>query len=352
MPTGSGEKRRGATAGEFTVKTCGKKHAWCRECRGDVAEKVSDANKDRDYSERNPIDNIRNHMKEKSCCKGTFCKICAPEKVAEREIARKEKGGSCNGCGRCDKCLGLLAEDGYKICRGCGEKLLIDNFSKRKDTVNGNTYRNKCKDCDRGYTPIFMCKVCSKVFRNTKSGNLKNFVCKECKDSLLGTDTPISKRQYRYIELALGKSICNGCKKEFHPNYYFRNFCSECVKFVKLIMNNDTLTTGQINSLVLRLRIIDKYSLGKFECSCCGYNKVPLLQIDHINGDGKQHRESLGGDNYAVWQWIIDNNYPEGFQILCATCNIKKGIKTECPDKNDLCAKVRQIYLEEEKMND
>jgi hypothetical protein len=48
--------------------------------------------------------------------------------------------------------------------------------------------------------------------------------------------------------------------------------------------------------------------------------------MDHINNDGAQHRRPSGGRMKAekLWKWLIDNNFPEGFQILCWNCNCGK----------------------------
>lgn len=59
------------------------------------------------------------------------------------------------------------------------------------------------------------------------------------------------------------------------------------------------------------------------ECKCCGESIALLLTVDHINGSGNKHRESvskgLGGTKF--YNWLIKNNYPAGFQRLCFTCN-------------------------------
>ena len=33
----------------------------------------------------------------------------------------------------------------------------------------------------------------------------------------------------------------------------------------------------------------------------------------------------------ALNQWLITNNFPMGFQILCWNCNVAKGILGVCP---------------------
>jgi len=81
-----------------------------------------------------------------------------------------------------------------------------------------------------------------------------------------------------------------------------------------------------------RLQIINHYSKGTMKCACCGENNINFLTIDHINNDGNIQRKSL--KTPELTHWIIKNNFPEGFQILCYNCNLGKahhgGI---CPHK-------------------
>ena len=62
------------------------------------------------------------------------------------------------------------------------------------------------------------------------------------------------------------------------------------------------------------------------KCSC-GFSDIRALQIDHINNNGAEERKSLGGQNFSGWRfykYLIDNNYPNGYQTLCANCNMIK----------------------------
>lgn len=78
-----------------------------------------------------------------------------------------------------------------------------------------------------------------------------------------------------------------------------------------------------------RIMVIDHYTNGKLACQCCGYSGIPFLAIDHINGDGAVCRKSPGSKNLALW--LIKNNFPTGFQILCHACNLAKGTSDRCP---------------------
>ena len=97
-----------------------------------------------------------------------------------------------------------------------------------------------------------------------------------------------------------------------------------------------------------RLKILKHYSKLHSNsnipcCNCCGENfHVDFLALDHIAGKRQMDLEpelkklkyssKLKGMN--LHRWIIRNNFPDGFQILCTNCNFAKGMKknnNKCP---------------------
>lgn len=64
------------------------------------------------------------------------------------------------------------------------------------------------------------------------------------------------------------------------------------------------------------------------KCSCCGEAEIVFLSIDHINGNGNKHRNSLGkherGSSTALLIDIRRRGYPSEFQVLCMNCNCGK----------------------------
>jgi hypothetical protein len=65
-------------------------------------------------------------------------------------------------------------------------------------------------------------------------------------------------------------------------------------------------------------------------CARCGYADERALSIDHIDGGGNAHRKTykIGGSSFYVW--LVKNNFPEGFQVLCMNCQfIKRHEKNE-----------------------
>ncbi len=82
-----------------------------------------------------------------------------------------------------------------------------------------------------------------------------------------------------------------------------------------------------------RKTVISHYSQGGNCCECCGEDMYQFLTLDHINNDGAEHRKQIGGSHELV-DWIIKNNYPAEFQILCQNCNVGKARNNGiCPHK-------------------
>lgn len=85
----------------------------------------------------------------------------------------------------------------------------------------------------------------------------------------------------------------------------------------------------------LRLKALERY--GQV-CFCCGEYRVLFLSIDHVNGNGNQHRREvsckLGG--YPFLRWLANNDWPDGFRTACHNCNqgmsINNGV---CPHESE-----------------
>lgn len=76
-----------------------------------------------------------------------------------------------------------------------------------------------------------------------------------------------------------------------------------------------------------RLKVLVHYSLNQIlGCSCCGEINPDFLTIDHINNDGAKHRREINrsGGGSPFYNWLIINEFPEGFQTLCANCQLGK----------------------------
>ena len=77
---------------------------------------------------------------------------------------------------------------------------------------------------------------------------------------------------------------------------------------------------------VNRNAVLDHYG---HSCACCG--SMDRLGIDHIDGDGKEHRAEIGvRTGTEMNSWLVKSGFPEGFQTLCGPCNTSKGRGERC----------------------
>lgn len=84
-----------------------------------------------------------------------------------------------------------------------------------------------------------------------------------------------------------------------------------------------------------RIDSIEHYSQGKNVCSCCGEHRLEFLSIDHINGGGQQHRKLYRPKYASIGLYLVANNYPEGFRVLCYNCNLARGFNKYCPHERE-----------------
>jgi len=72
------------------------------------------------------------------------------------------------------------------------------------------------------------------------------------------------------------------------------------------------------------------------KCACCGEATPEFLTLDHINGDGAEHRKRLTGHARAssvrIYREVLRMGCPpDQFQVLCWNCNCAIGLWGFCP---------------------
>jgi hypothetical protein len=70
------------------------------------------------------------------------------------------------------------------------------------------------------------------------------------------------------------------------------------------------------------------------ECACCKENRYEFLALDHTDGGGNQHRKTLGSGG-GMHRWLVRNNFPDGFRVLCHNCNMAIGFYGFCPHQRE-----------------
>ena len=182
-----------------------------------------------------------------------------------------------------------------KLCRKCGTEkpLTADYWSRDKYEKNG--YHNWCKECDRKYQRGVL-----DVKPNIKPTEDGYKICTKC-----GVNKPFTSEFYVTLSKpSLNSSQCKDCMYEHYKNW----------------------RTKQKNI------VYNHYSGTPPQCACCGEDQIVFLEVDHINGDGNKHRREIGvRGGRGLYKWLIENNFPEGFRILCRNCNWGHRVLGYCP---------------------
>lgn len=93
----------------------------------------------------------------------------------------------------------------------------------------------------------------------------------------------------------------------------------------------------------LKREVLRYYGVGGVaQCKCCGEKIIEFLTLDHIRGDGAQHKREYSSKN--LYKWIRSHNFPIGFRTLCWNCNCSLGKFGYCPHGN---VKVEKEIIEE-----
>ena len=188
------------------------------------------------------------------------------------------------------------------ICTKCG----------KSPSVEGEVRCSSCKDKKRKqiskkFEELHKQKICTSCYKRKVYETW--LTCKKCLDDRRKKRKEL-KEENIYIQCAKNSTA------------YRKSRCSDCLFKVRKKLH------------LKKIEIFNGY--GGCVCACCGETHIEFLSIDHINGGGIKHRKSLGGSNQAIYTFILKNNFPPEFRVLCMNCNWSRGIHGYCPhEKQD-----------------
>jgi hypothetical protein len=99
--------------------------------------------------------------------------------------------------------------------------------------------------------------------------------------------------------------LCDGCKK---------------IQIAKWRENNKSRISEAAKTLRQERRALFIQHYGGC-CELCGLVDDEVMTIDHIWDNGAEHRKEVPANR--TLEWLIKNNFPPGFRMLCFNCNHK-----------------------------
>lgn len=122
--------------------------------------------------------------------------------------------------------------------------------------------------------------------------------------------------------------------REHGRNHYHRKIARLSPEKLKEFRDSDVAKAKA--SYATRKAIIFA-AYGGYVCACCGEKEKSFLSIDHVTKTNSQMvKEGLYKRGSAsFYNWLIKNNCPPGFQVLCMNCQFgKKHNGGTCPHQN------------------
>jgi hypothetical protein len=183
-----------------------------------------------------------------------------------------------------------------KTCTKCGHPKPIDGFPQNRSKPDGRAAH--CLDCKAG---------ADQIYRDANREKLRTAGRERRRDNPESAREQSRRSREKYPERNRGRS---------------RRWRSEHLEEVR--------EQQRASYAADRAAVLDHYGRT---CACCGTADRPT--IDHVNGDGREHREEIGR---KIYRWLVENDFPSGFQTLCRPCNISKRDGDRCRIDHDGCA--------------
>lgn len=134
------------------------------------------------------------------------------------------------------------------------------------------------------------------------------------------------------LRLKTGSELYRWLRKNQYPEG-FQTLCCNC-NLIKAIDGKELHgkewylkenSDSKSNYFTDRHLLIKAQVMSAYGSKCnCGCTNLKALCIDHVIGGGDDHRKEIGGN---IHNWLVKNNFPAGFQILCANCNAIKALE-------------------------
>ena len=167
------------------------------------------------------------------------------------------------------------------------------------------------------------CLICGKPITDSFRQSIRKYCSKEC---------------YRISQLLRQRKDlikkCSTCGKEISSHSRHYKYCSkECLdEYMRRVYRKAYKGHHRLELIEKAKKKAQEYKKLVFEhyggippfCVCCGELHNEFLSLDHINGRRCKDRRELKLAGASFYRWLVQHDYPEGYQILCMNCNHAK----------------------------
>lgn len=71
-------------------------------------------------------------------------------------------------------------------------------------------------------------------------------------------------------------------------------------------------------------------------CAFCGDDRLEVLTVDHIQGDGKDHRAEIQGQYRGIYDFLSRTDHrPDLYRLLCGSCHLAHTNYNVSPGNNE-----------------
>ena len=197
-----------------------------------------------------------------------------------------------------------------KECHGCRRVLPHAQFAKGKNYPDG--FRPRCRECRRAEyaTRTDEQKARDRAKRRAYYEAHREEHLAKCSERYWSNPSPARERARQWRALnPEAKAAADAARRK-----------AKRTEFLAYLREYNKRN---------RLLVLAAYGGA---CACCSERRPEFLALDHIYGDGAEHRKATGLLGTQLVNWLIKNGMPRGqFQILCHNCNTAKGKDRTCP---------------------
>lgn len=267
-------------------------------------------------------------------CKAVCFPMCLPASV---ECGRCGRTGTPEGFGILENARGSWTGKWNRRCPECRDEIwrIAEEREaadlRRQKEFKENLSAGRC-GCGAERRVGEMCGYCAARQSVVAGGRDGCFLCPKCCEwhpaNRFGTKGRCVCDCHDCVNIVRRKNLADGicpiCAKQ--PVVEGRPACEACIAYRSKYYTERGKSRSIEKTRIQRRRVHEAY--GGSKCGCCGCETFAFLTIDHIDGV-KQAGAPRSGDELLYW--LEKNGFPDGYRVLCRSCNMSFGRYGYCP---------------------